>query len=73
MQNELQRRDDNWKAKTYIIGGLVGAAVGLTTAFLLARNAEETRSGPPQISSGDALKLGVAVLGVMRGVAALGD
>lgn len=72
MQIETQR-DDNWKMKTYIIGGLAGAAIGLTTAFLLAHSAEEKQQGPPQIAAGDILKLGVAVIGVMRGVAALGE
>lgn len=73
MQTELQQQDDSWKVKTYVIGGLVGAALGLTTAFLLAHSAEQKQQGPPQVAAGDILKLGVAVIGVMRGVAALGE
>jgi preprotein translocase subunit Sec61beta len=71
MDNSLQQQDDSWKVKTYLIGGIVGAAIGLATAFLIAHNAEEEH-GPPQIEPTDALKLGVAVIGLMRGFAALG-
>lgn len=66
-------QDDNWKAKTYLIGALIGAGVGLTTAALLAKSSDENLGGPPRISSGDLLKLSIGVLGMMRGIAALGD
>jgi len=58
--------------KAYIVGGIVGAAIGLTTAFMLTQSADEN-SGPPDFSPTDVLKLGVGVLGLMRGVAALSD
>ena len=65
--------NENWKTKTYIIGAVVGAAVGLGTAYLFARSAEERGSGPPRISTADAIKSAVGVIGIMRGIAALGD
>lgn len=71
MDVSLQQQDESWKAKTYLIGGLVGAALGLATAFIIAHNADE-KHGPPEIEVSDALKMGVAVIGLMRGFAALG-
>ena len=71
--NLVEQPDPHWKAKTYVIGGLVGAAVGIGTAFLLARSSEKNRGGPPELETSDMLRLGVAVIGVVRGIAALGD
>jgi ABC-type antimicrobial peptide transport system permease subunit len=64
---------DNWRLKTYIIGGLVGALIGLGTAYLLARTAEESGGGPPKISTGDAIKSAIGIVGLVRGIASLGD
>ena len=61
----------NWKTKVLIIGTAIGALVGLGTAYLLARTAEENNDGPPKIKTGDALKVGVNVIGVMGGIASL--
>lgn len=63
----------NWKAKMLIIGALLGAVVGAGTAFLMARAAEEHHSGPPQISTTDALRIGINAVGLIRGIVALGD
>ncbi|MCA9950758.1 MAG: hypothetical protein KDE48_14005 [Anaerolineales bacterium] len=65
--------NENWKTKTLIVGTVVGAGVGLGTAFLLTRSSENQRGGPPEISAIDLLKVAVAVIGVVRGIAALGD
>jgi len=65
--------NNNWKTKTYIIGAVAGALLGLGTAFLLARSSDERTGGPPEVSTMDALKVGVGVIGLMRGIAALGD
>lgn len=63
--------NNNWKPKVLIIGAALGALVGLGTAYLLARTAEENHDGPPKIKTGDAIKIGVNVIGVVRGIAAL--
>ena len=66
--------DDNWKTKTYIAGAALGVLAGLGTAYLLVRTTEEsTNGGPPSISTGDLIKSAVGIIGVMRGIAALGD
>lgn len=72
--SQLDRTNNNWKSKVLLVGTAVGAVVGLGTAYLLARTAEESASGgPPSISTGDLIKAGVGIVGVMRGIAALGD
>lgn len=62
---------ENWKMKVLLVGTVIGAVVGLGAAYLLARTAEENHDGPPKIKTGDALKIGVNVIGVIRGIAAL--
>ena len=65
--------DTSWKPKVLVIGATVGAVVGLATAYLLARASEENRGGPPEIGTGDALRLAISVFGLVRGIAALGE
>jgi len=67
------RENDNWKTRVLITGGVLGALAGLSTAYLLARAAEEKGSGPPQIGTSDGIKMAIAIIGVVRGIAALGD
>jgi hypothetical protein len=63
---------ENWKPKVLLIGAAVGAFVGLGAAYLLAQQAE--REGRmPEISTGDGVKLGLLVLGLLRSVVALGE
>lgn len=69
----LENGTGNWKTKMLVIGAAAGAVVGVATAYLLARTAEENRGGPPQVSTGDVVKAVLGVAGVMRGIAALGD
>ncbi len=73
LQNDLMTENENWKTKILITGTVVGAAVGLGTAFLLSRSSESNRGGPPDVTPVDLLKVAVAVIGVVRGIAALGD
>ncbi len=63
--------DENWKPKVLIVGGLVGALCGLLAGFLYIRVAEEG-DGPPQISTGNVIKLAIAAIGVVRQAAQLG-
>lgn len=64
---------NNWKTKTLIIGTVLGALSGLAAAYLLARSAEQTKGGPPKVKTGDAFKILLGVIGVVRGIASLGD
>jgi hypothetical protein len=75
MNQELaaMERSENWQTKVLLAGGLIGAVVGLLTSWLLVRTARETRGGPPSITTGDAIKVGVTTIGLVRAIAALGD
>ncbi len=74
LNQELASMDrQNWQAKVLITGGVVGAVIGLMTSWLLVRTSRETRGGPPAISTGDALKVGITTIGLVRAIAALGD
>lgn len=56
-----------------IVGGVVGALIGVGTAYLLARTAEESGGGPPKITTSDAIKSTIGIVGLVRGIASLGD
>jgi len=63
---------NNWKTKVLIIGALVGAIAGVGTAYLMIRTAEEHEGGPPEIKTTDVIKAVLNVVGLVRGIAALG-
>lgn len=65
--------NENWKLKMLAVGAILGAAIGAGTAYLMARNAEETQNGPPKISTTEALRIGISAVGLIRGIVALGD
>ncbi len=75
MNQELAAMDkqENWQAKVLITGSIIGAGIGLLTSWLLIRTSRETRGGPPAITTGDAIKVGVTTIGLVRAIAALGD
>ena len=60
------------KNKTLFIGALIGAATGLLAALLLNRRAEKDER-ETAITTGEGLKLGVLVFGLLRAIASLGD
>lgn len=68
-----QQLNSNWKTNLLLVGAVGGALIGAGTAYLLARSAESNRGGPPEISTKDLLSTGIAIIGVIRGIAALGD
>jgi hypothetical protein len=52
-----------------MIGGLVGTVLGILSAIMYLRAAEEVHGeegAPHTPEAGDAVKLGVALLGIMR-------
>ena len=73
MSESLISSSNNWKPKILLVGTAIGALIGLGTAYLLARTAEEAGEGPPEITTGDAVKTVVGIIALMRGIAALGD
>jgi nitrate reductase gamma subunit len=77
MQNDIQEVDDqienqNWKTGTIIVGGIVGALTGLGAAYLLVRRAEE-QGDKISMTSGQGLKLGVLLAGLIRSILNLSE
>ncbi len=64
---------ENWKNKVLITGGVVGVAIGLLTAFMLVRTAERNGRQTPEVRPTDLLGTAIAVIGVVRGIASLGN
>lgn len=62
---------ENWQPRVLLVGAAVGALVGIGAAYLLIKSNEG--EGPPKISPGEGVKLGVLVLGLLRSVASLGE
>jgi gas vesicle protein len=60
------------KSKTLLFGALIGAVTGLIAAVLLTRRAEKNER-ETAITTGEGLKLGVLVVGLLRAIASLGD
>lgn len=60
------------KSRILLAGALIGAGTGLIAAVLLNRRAEQTES-ETAITTGEGLKLGVLVFGLLRAIASLGD
>lgn len=66
--------DTGWQSQVYLIGGAVGALLGLLSAFLFVRASQEARGeNPPDApSTSDAVRLGMSLLGIVRSIAELG-
>lgn len=60
------------KSRTIILGALIGAVTGLIAAMLLNRRAEKNER-ETAITTGEGLKLGALVFGLLRAIASLGD
>lgn len=60
------------KNKTLILGALIGAITGLFAAILLQRRVESDER-ETAITTGESLKLGVLVIGLLRAIASLAD
>jgi hypothetical protein len=63
----------NWKPKVLVTATLLGAGLGLLTGYLLNRTADDHGGAPPKVSTIDAIRLAIGVIGLIRGIAALGD
>jgi hypothetical protein len=59
---------EDWRTRIFVLGGVVGAVLGLVSAYLYVRSAEEEHGGSAPATPGtrDALRLGASVLGIVR-------
>lgn len=61
-----------WKNKVLVLGGVIGGLVGVGAAYLLVQRAE--REGTElELGTGEGIRLGLLVLGMLRQVSRLGD
>jgi hypothetical protein len=63
---------NTWKIQTLVIGGALGALVGIGAAYLLARRAEQAGT-QLAISPRKGLQLGVLLAGLLRSIVSLGE
>jgi hypothetical protein len=54
--------------RTMVVGGILGALIGVGAAYILVKRAEET-GDIPHISPGEGVQLGIGVLGLLRLIA----
>ena len=62
---------DNWKPKVLVIGALIGALVGLGTAYLLVSRVEEEEK--LEVTPAQGVKMGLAALTFLRQITQIGD
>ena len=72
VESDAVTAESSWKIRTMIIGSVVGALVGAGAAYLLVQRTER-ESGSLRIGTGEGIKLGLLVLGLLRQVAQLGE
>ncbi|MCH7479973.1 MAG: hypothetical protein IIC79_01140 [Chloroflexi bacterium] len=57
---------------TLIIGAVVGALTGVGAAYLLLQRANRNEN-EVSVTTGEGLRLGLLILGLLRSIASLGD
>lgn len=73
MDNEMAvHTQDQWKTKVIFLGGAIGLLTGVVGAYLLVQRAEKA-GDKPLLNSGEGVRLGLLVLGLLRQVTQLGD
>ncbi len=69
MENEI---DPNWKMKMMVIGGVVGAVVGVGAAYIYVRKLEESGE-KPSIATKEAVAVGFSLVSLLRQIANMGS
>ncbi len=64
--------ESDWKRRTMLAGAIIGAITGAGAAYILIRRAEE-QGEPFRIGTGDGVRLGMGLLGLLRLVSGIGD
>lgn len=59
----------NKNSRTLLLGGLIGAGVGLLAVYLLLQRSDKNQ--PVEFSAGEGVKIGVLVFGLLRSIANL--
>ncbi len=67
-----QQADKSWKLKTLVVGGVLGALIGVGAALLLTKRAEQ-KGTQLTITPGKGVQLGVMLAGLLRSIMNLGE
>lgn len=62
----------DWRTKAMIVGGVVGALVGVGAAYLYVRNIEEAGE-EPKLATRDAMTIGMSLVTLVRQIANMGN
>ena len=62
----------NRNTNTLIIGAIIGALTGAGAAYLLVQRAKRNED-EVSVTTGEGLRLGFLILGLLRSIAVLGD
>ena len=62
----------DWRTQAYLVGGVLGLAVGVLAAYLYVRSAEEAGVEEATVATGDAVKVGLSLLGIVRQITEMG-
>lgn len=66
-------QDQNWRTRSYIAGVSIGAAMGLLSAYLFNRAADESEGDEaPRISTGALLGLLLSMMALIRQITEAG-
>ncbi|MEK6223179.1 MAG: hypothetical protein N2D54_13115 [Chloroflexota bacterium] len=55
----------NWKRNSILVGGIIGAVIGVSAARMLVREAEENEN-EKALTTGKGLQIGMLILGLLR-------
>jgi hypothetical protein len=64
--------DIDWRGKAFIVGGVLGALLGLGAAYIYI-NAAEQSGETPEVSPGTAVTIGLSLLALLRQVAVIAE
>lgn len=68
-ETQITTDKNAYRARVLMIGGAVGTLLGIVSAIMYLRAYDEVHTedgAPPTPEAGDAVKLGVALLGIIR-------
>jgi len=68
----IEQPDTSWKMKSIVVGGVVGALVGMGAALLLTKRAEQ-KGTKLAMTPVKGVQLGVMLAGLLRSILSLGD
>ena len=69
---EVSQPDSSWKTQALVIGGVMGALVGLGAAYLLTKRADQ-KGTQLSLTPGKGVQLGVLLAGLLRSILSLGE